>query len=116
MSGQISNVELLGILVRRHVAGTALPSHIGSGEFAVPLDSWLAGLSTNRDEAPMQIAMLLDHTAERPLVSEVASTLAARLAEAERRKPAPEPIAPTPEPVVHTIRERIVDVADQPDA
>lgn len=75
-----NDIDTLERLVRRHADGLPLPSHIVRGNFAIPLDSWLASLSTDRRPAPTFVAALIGHPAEQPLVSEIAMTLAARIA------------------------------------
>ncbi|MEX5286386.1 hypothetical protein QCO44_12315 [Selenomonas sputigena] len=77
----ISDLDTLTRLVRRHVDGLPLPSHIVRGNIAIPLASWLASLSTDRRPAPTLVSALIGHSAERPYVSEIAMTLAARIAE-----------------------------------
>ncbi|WP_407194283.1 hypothetical protein [Bradyrhizobium sp. STM 3566] len=75
------DLDTLARLVRRHADRLPLPSHIVRGELAIPLASWLGGLSTDRQPAPTHVAALIGHPAERPTVGEIAATLAARIAE-----------------------------------
>lgn len=76
-----ADLDTLARLVRRHTDGLPLPSHIVRGSSAIPLASWLSGLSTDRRPAPTHVAALIGHPAEQPTVGEIAMTLSARLAE-----------------------------------
>lgn len=76
-----SDLDTLARLVRRHADGVQLPTHIVRDGLAVPLASWLSGLSTDRSLAPTHVAALIGHPCEQPTVGEIAMTLSARLAE-----------------------------------
>ncbi|MDI4236810.1 hypothetical protein OZ411_28765 [Bradyrhizobium sp. Arg237L] len=76
-----SDLEKLSRLVRRHADGLPLPTHIWSNGATVRLTTWLQGLGTDRRDCPMPLALLMDYSAERPTVSEIALTLAARITE-----------------------------------
>ncbi|MEK9282808.1 hypothetical protein MTR72_24790 [Bradyrhizobium sp. ISRA442] len=74
-----NDIDTLTRLVRRHANRQPLPTHIVRDGHAVPLITWLEGRRTDQRPCPMATAMLLDHPAERPTVSEIAQTLAARI-------------------------------------
>ncbi|MGY3618425.1 hypothetical protein [Bradyrhizobium sp. USDA 10063] len=76
-----TDLEVLAHLVRRYADGLPLPPVISRGDVSIRLTAWLGSLSSDQRACPMVTAMLLDHPAERPTVGEIASTLAARLAE-----------------------------------
>lgn len=76
-----ADIDTLARLVRRHADQLPLPTHIVRGGAAIPLNSWLGNLSTDRRPAPTSIGWLLGHPSEQPTVCEIALTLRAQLSE-----------------------------------
>ena len=77
----LTEAQVLATLVHRHADGLPLPSHvIDRAGRETPLLVWLHGLRFDRSEFSGHAASRLDLQAERPMVSEAAITLRARLA------------------------------------